>query len=51
MFSNMIKLLKEFPYTDLKNMCESREMCVIRVIFFCYRRDNQAQYMEIKFLH
>ena len=37
--NNMIKLLKEFPHTDLINMCYSREMSVTRVNFFCYSRE------------
>ena len=49
--NNMIKLLKEFPHTDLINMCYSREMCVTRVIFSVRRGNNQAQYMEIKVLY
>ena len=48
--NNMIKLLKEF-LIETKNMCYSREMCVTLVIFSVTGGNNQAQYMEIKFLY
>ena len=49
--NNMILLLKEFPHTDLINMCHSSEMCVTRVFFSVTGGNNQAYYMELMVLY
>ena len=49
--NNMIKKFKELPHTDMINMCYSREMCVTQVLFSVTVGNNQAQYMELKFLY